>query len=321
MYDSIGVISMSRKAPYTFEETHTIFSMPFMDLLYRAHTVHKKHFPHNTIQASSLLSVKTGKCPEDCSYCAQSSRYGSIESSSVDVEEITRCAMRAKEQGATRFCMGASGRSPSDDDIAMVCKAIALVKELGMECCVTLGMLTDEAIDALAHAGLDYYNHNVDTSPAFYTSVITTRTLEERLSTIRRVQEAGIRVCSGGIIGIGENNKDRIEMITMLANLPIPPESVPINKLVPIPNTPLQNAPEVDSFDFIRTIALARIVMPTSYIRLSAGRSSMEDTMQALCFFAGANSIFIGDMLLTTSNISVESDKALLSRLDLVLEE
>lgn len=312
---------MSIRTQYTFEEAKKLFSLPFMELLYTSHTVHREHFPKNTIQASSLLSIKTGKCPEDCSYCSQSSRYGSHTSSQVTIEEVREKAMRAKECGATRFCMGASGRNPNEQELDFVCECIAVVKELGLESCVTLGMLTQEEIQRLATVGLDYYNHNVDTSPEYYDKVITTRTFEERIETIRRVQEAGIRVCSGGILGLGETNDDRIQMLTVLANLPIAPHSVPINKLVPIPNTPLQNAPTIDEFDFVRTIALARIMMPTSYIRLSAGRASMQDTMQALCFFAGANSVFIGDTLLTTPNTTINNDRILLERLGLQLEE
>ena len=312
---------MSIRTQYTVEEAKSLFSLPFMDLLYKSHTVHREHFPENRIQASSLLSIKTGKCPEDCSYCSQSSRYGSHTSVQVTQEEIREKALRAKECGATRFCMGASGRRPDGDDLDFVCESIGIVKELGLETCATLGLLTQDEAERLAEAGLDYYNHNVDTSPQYYTNIITTRTFEDRIETIRIVQEAGIRVCSGGILGLGETNDDRIHMLTILANLPVPPQSIPINKLVPIPHTPLHDAPPVDPFDFIRTIALARIMMPTSYIRLSAGRSSMEDTMQALCFFAGANSIFIGDTLLTTSNTKIENDKMLLSRLNLALEE
>ena len=311
---------MSIGMQYTFTQAQQVFFLPFMELLYKAHTVHKEYFPDYKIQASSLLSIQTGKCPEDCSYCSQSLHYGSKLSVRVTKEEIHRRALHAKQCGATRFCMGASGRSPSGDDLDFVCESIRIVKELGLESCVTLGMLTKEDATKLAQAGLDYYNHNVDTSPSYYKNVITTRSFEERIETIRNVQEVGIRVCCGGILGLGETNEDRIQMLVALAQLPFPPHSIPINKLVPIPNTPLENAPMVDPFDFVRTIALTRIMFPSSYIRLSAGRSSMEETMQALCFFAGANSIFIGDTLLTTANTSIESDKQLLCRLGLVLE-
>lgn len=311
---------MSTQERYTVEEGKALFCMPFMDLLYRARTIHLENFEGNRIQASSLLSIKTGKCPEDCSYCSQSSHYGSQESIRVSKEDVRLRAEQAKKQGATRFCMGASGRGPTGDDLDFVCECIAIVKALGMESCVTLGMLTKEDVERLSKAGLDYYNHNIDTSPDVYTKIITTRSFEERIETIRKVQEAGINVCAGGILGMGEKNEDRIEMLTILANLPTPPQSVPINKLIPIPNTPLKDSPSIDPFDFIRTIALARIMMPKSYIRLSAGRDTMEDTMQALCFFAGANSIFIGNTLLTASNAPIEKDRVLLERLGISLE-
>ncbi|ETD27216.1 biotin synthase BioB [Helicobacter canis] len=307
---------------YTFEEAKEIFYQPFMELLAKAHNVHTKHFCPNTIQTSTLLSVKTGSCTENCSYCAQSAHYstGTKPQKMLDKASIIALAKKAKEAGSSRFCMGASGRSPSEEELEEICESIEEVKKLGLETCVTLGLLSKENALKLKDAGLDFYNHNIDTSKEHYSQVISTRTFEDRLDTIANVREAGLKICVGGILGMGESNDDRINMLLLLANLPTPPESVPINQLVKIPGTPLDNAPEVDKFDFVRTIALARILMPTSYIRLSAGRKAMSEELQALCFFAGANSVFYGDKLLTTSNAAPGSDELLFSKLNLQKE-
>lgn len=314
--------STTPTAPYTFAKAREIFSQPFMELLYQAHSVHRANFCPNTIQTSTLLSVKTGACTENCSYCAQSAHYatGTPVESMLDKKQILALAKRAKDAGSSRFCMGASGRSPSEKDIDTLCEAIGEIKQLGMETCVTLGLLSSTQAAKLKDAGLDFYNHNIDTSKEYYSQVISTRTFEDRLETIANVREAGLRICVGGILGMGESNDDRINMLLLLANLPIPPESVPINQLVKIPGTPLGDMPDIDPFDFVRTIALARILMPRSYIRLSAGRKAMSDELQALCFFAGANSVFYGDKLLTTSNAAPGSDEALFSRLGLQKE-
>ncbi|OBV29758.1 biotin synthase BioB [Helicobacter sp. CLO-3] len=307
---------------YTFEKAKEIFSQPFMELLYQAHSVHKANFSPNTIQTSTLLSVKTGACSENCSYCAQSSHYdtGVNVEKMLDKNEILTLAKRAKDAGSSRFCMGASGRSPSEKDLEKICEIIKEVKNLGLETCVTLGLLSSEQVGKLKDAGLDFYNHNIDTSKEYYSQVISTRTFEDRLDTLSNVRDAGLKICAGGILGMGESNDDRIKMLVMLANLPIPPESVPINQLVKIPGTPLANTPDVDKFDFVRIIALARILMPTSYVRLSAGRKAMSEELQALCFFAGANSVFYGDKLLTTTNAAPSNDDLLFQKLDLEKE-
>lgn len=307
---------------YTFEKAKEIFSQPFMELLYQAHSVHKANFSPNTIQTSTLLSVKTGACSENCSYCAQSSHYdtGVNVEKMLDKNEILTLAKRAKDAGSSRFCMGASGRSPSEKDLEKICEIIKEVKNLGLETCVTLGLLSSDQAGRLKDAGLDFYNHNIDTSKEYYSQVISTRTFEDRLDTLSNVRDAGLKICAGGILGMGESNDDRIKMLVMLANLPIPPESVPINQLVKIPGTPLANTPDVDKFDFVRIIALARILMPTSYVRLSAGRKAMSEELQALCFFAGANSVFYGDKLLTTTNTAPSNDDLLFQKLDLEKE-
>lgn len=307
---------------YTFERAREIFYQPFMELLYQAHSIHREHFCPSTIQTSTLLSVKTGACTENCSYCAQSAHYstGTPVEKMLDKEQILSLAKKAKDSGSSRFCMGASGRSPSEKDIDTLCEAIGEIKQLGMETCVTLGLLSSNQAARLKDAGLDFYNHNIDTSKEYYSQVISTRTFEDRLDTIANVREAGLKICVGGILGMGESNDDRINMLLLLANLPTPPESVPINQLVKIPGTPLSDTPDVDTFDFVRTIALARILMPTSYIRLSAGRKAMSEELQALCFFAGANSVFYGDKLLTTSNAAPGSDELLFSKLNLQKE-
>lgn len=300
-------------------EVQALFELPFNDLLFQAQSVHRQHHDPNAVQLSSLLSIKTGACPEDCAYCPQSARYktGLKPERLMPLEQIIEAAKAAKANGAGRFCMGAAWRSPKDSDIEAVSVAIAAVKELGLETCATLGMLTGDQAVKLNEAGLDYYNHNLDTSPEFYGEIISTRTYEDRLDTLENVRQAGMKVCCGGIVGMGESEADRIGLLTTLANLEPPPESVPINNLVKIPGTPLANAEDLDPFDFIRTIAVARILMPTSYVRLSAGRNDMNDQWQALCFFAGANSIFYGDQLLTTGNASVEHDRQLFAKLQI----
>ena len=306
----------------TYKEAHKIFELPFMELLYKAHTLHRENFNPNSLQTSTLLSVKTGACTENCSYCAQSAHYntGTKKESMLDKEQILKYAKAAKEKGSSRFCMGASGRSPSDKDLEVLCEVIGEVKDLGMETCVTLGLLNENQAQKLKDSGLDFYNHNIDTSKEYYSNVITTRTFEDRLNTIKNVRDAGLKICVGGILGLGESNEDRINMLVLLANLPTPPESIPINQLVRIPGTPLENGETLDCFDFVRIIALARILMPKSYIRLSAGRAQMDDSLQALCFFAGANSVFYGDRLLTTENAAPTRDDMLFARLNLSKE-
>ncbi|UWU16718.1 biotin synthase BioB [Rhizobium sullae] len=305
--------------PYQIDEAEIIYNLPFNDLLFRAHSVHRENFDPNAIQMSRLLSIKTGGCAEDCGYCSQSAHYptGLKASKLMEVERVLAEARKAKEGGATRYCMGAAWRSPKDRDMDAIVAMVHGVKALGMETCMTLGMLTPAQSASLAEAGLDYYNHNVDTSERFYSEIITTRTFADRLETLSNVRDAGIKVCAGGILGMGETTKDRIAMLVTLANLPVPPESVPINMLIPIPGSKLADAEPVDPIDFVRTIALARILMPASHVRLSAGRTGMSDEMQALCFFAGANSVFIGDTLLTADNPGEDHDSALFRRLGL----
>ncbi len=300
-------------------EIEALFSLPFNDLLYKAHSVHRENFEPNTVQVSTLLSIKTGACPEDCSYCSQSARNdtGLERERLLALEEVISAAQEAKNNGATRFCMGAAWRNPTDKSLDHVVDMVAAVKDLGMETCVTLGMLTESQSGRLKTAGLDYYNHNLDTSPEFYGEVITTRSYQDRLDTLSYVRDAGINVCSGGILGLGESARDRARLLQELANLPKHPESVPINELVRIPGTPLADNEALDSFDFIRTIAVARIIMPTSYVRLSAGRTEMSDETQAMCFFAGANSMFYGDKLLTTENPEESADNRLFATLGL----
>ncbi|KQV30491.1 biotin synthase [Rhizobium sp. Root1203] len=303
----------------TIENASIIYNLPFNDLIFRAQTVHRANFDPNAIQMSRLLSIKTGGCPEDCGYCSQSAHYptGLKASKLMEVERVLAEARKAKEAGATRYCMGAAWRSPKDRDMDQVVAMVHGVKALGMETCMTLGMLTPAQSASLADAGLDYYNHNVDTSERFYSEIIGTRSFADRLETLSNVRDAGIKVCAGGILGMGETVEDRISMLVTLANLPVPPESVPINMLIPIPGSKLANAEPVDPIDFVRTIALARILMPMSHVRLSAGRTEMSDEMQALCFFAGANSIFVGDTLLTADNPGEDHDGALFRRLGL----
>ena len=307
---------------WTADQVNALFALPFSDLMHRAQTVHREHFDPNAVQLSTLLSIKTGACPEDCKYCPQSVRYntGLKTEALMAVEQVEQAARTAKEAGATRFCMGAAWRSPKDRDVDTLVQMIDAVRAQGLETCMTLGMLSDDQADTLAAAGLDYYNHNLDTSERFYPEIVTTRSYADRLDTLARVRAAGIRVCAGGILGLGENAADRIDMIVTLANLPEPPESVPINMLIRMPGTKLADADPVDPFDFVRSIALTRILMPRSHVRLTAGRSMMSDELQALCFLAGANSIFVGDTLLTAANPGEDRDAALLRRLGMTAE-
>ena len=304
---------------WLLQDAKDIFHLPLIELLYKAQTVHKDHFSSNAVQISTLLSIKTGSCPENCSYCPQSAHYKTDlkKEPLMKINDVVSIATRAKEAGATRFCMGAAWREPRDEDLAVVCEMVSEVKKLGLETCVTLGMLEASQAKQLKNAGLDFYNHNIDTSPEFYDKIITTRTFEDRLNTLELVRKAGIKVCCGGILGMGETNDDRIKMLVLLANLEEQPESVPINKLIKIPGTPLANQKDIDPFDFVRTLALARILMPKSYIRLSAGREQMSDELQALCFISGANSIFYGEKLLTADNPIPEKDNQLFERLGL----
>ncbi len=300
-------------------EIAQLFELPFNDLLYRAHSVHRAHFDPNAVQLSTLLSVKTGGCSEDCGYCAQSVRYqtGVEGHELMPLEKVVAAAEMARARGATRFCMGAAWRGPKDRDLQAVIAMIRAVKALGLETCATLGLLRDGQAEQLARAGLDYYNHNLDTSPQHYGKVISTHSYEERLATLRRVRQAGIKLCCGGILGMGESRADRVHFLAALASLDPPPESVPINLLVRIPGTPLADQPALDPIEFVRTIAIARILMPKSYVRLSAGRTQMPDSLQALCFFAGANSIFYGERLLTAPNPPSDADRTLFLRLGL----
>ncbi|HLG83413.1 MAG TPA: biotin synthase BioB [Bradyrhizobium sp.] len=304
---------------WTRDAALALYQMPFNDLLFRAQSVHRAHFDPNRVQLSRLLNIKTGGCPEDCGYCSQSSHHatGLAASKLMDVETILAEARKAKAGGATRYCMGAAWRNPKPRDMDAVVEIIGAVKDLGMETCMTLGMLDRGQADRLAEAGLDYYNHNVDTSESYYPSVVSTRSYADRLDTLENVRSSGMKVCCGGILGLGESETDRVDMLVTLANLPEPPESVPINMLIPIAGTPLSKSGPVDPLAFVRIIALARIMMPTSYVRLAAGRTAMSDEMQALCFFAGVNSIFVGDTLLTTANPEADKDRQLFGRLGL----
>ncbi|MCK5858829.1 MAG: biotin synthase BioB [Abyssibacter sp.] len=302
---------------WTADQVNALFALPFSDLMHRAQTVHREHFDPNAVQLSTLLSIKTGACPEDCKYCPQSVRYntGLKTEALMAVEQVEQAARTAKEAGATRFCMGAAWRSPKDRDVDTLVQMIDAVRAQGLETCMTLGMLTESQADRLADAGLDYYNHNLDTSEEHYGEIIGTRTYDDRLNTLDNVRKSGMKVCCGGIVGIGDTRADRVGLLRTLANLPTHPESVPINQLVAVPGTPMADADPVDPFEFVRTIAVARILMPTSHVRLSAGREAMDDALQALCFLAGANSIFYGEQLLTTGNPVTEHDRALLARL------
>ncbi len=309
------MVTMQKK--WLLQRAKKIFELPLNQLLYKAQKTHRKYFNPNAVQISTLLSIKTGGCPENCSYCPQSAHYKTSlkKEPLINIDDVIRAAKLAKEAGASRFCMGAAWRSPPNLALDSVCEMVTEIKNLGLETCVTLGLLKDSQAEKLKNAGLDFYNHNIDTSPEFYKEIITTRTFEDRLHTLESVRKAGIKVCCGGILGMGETNDDRIKMLVLLANLEQQPESVPINKLIKIPGTPLENIPDIDPFDFIRTIALARIIMPKSFVRLSAGREQMSDEMQALCFMAGANSIFYGEKLLTTDNPIPEKDNLLFERL------
>jgi len=300
-------------------EVEALFELPLLELVFRAQQVHRSHFDPQEVQRSTLLSIKTGGCSEDCGYCSQSARHdsGLARQRLLPVDEVLANARAAKARGASRFCMGAAWRGPKDQDLAPVLEMVREVKALGLQTCVTLGMLKAGQAEQLADAGLDYYNHNLDTAPDFYGQVITTHTLQDRLDTLDKVRGAGIHVCSGGIVGMGENRRQRAALIAQLANLPTPPESVPINNLVQVPGTPLAGAGALDPFEFVRTIAAARITMPASFVRLSAGRGEMSDELQALCFMAGANSMFYGERLLTTDNPDADRDDRLFARLDL----
>lgn len=298
-------------------EIEALFDLPFSDLIHRAQTLHREHFDPNKVQVSTLLSIKTGGCSEDCGYCPQAARYHTdVEAQDLmALEDVVTAAQAAKDSGATRFCMGAAWRGPKQRDLEPVLKMVAAVKALGLESCATLGMLKDGQAEQLKEAGLDYYNHNLDTAPEYYGDVITTRTYQDRLDTLDRVRDADIHVCSGGIIGMGETRTQRAGLLAQLANMERPPESVPINLLTQVEGTPLHGTDALDPLEFVRTIAAARITMPTSYVRLSAGRQSMHEGIQALCFIAGANSIFYGEKLLTTGNPEAQTDKALFAKL------
>lgn len=308
---------------WTREQVLSLFNQPFNDLLFDAQVVHRQHFNPNQVQLSTLLSIKTGACPEDCKYCPQSARYdtGLEKEKLLQIQQVIDAAKIAKESGSSRFCMGAAWRSPHDRDIPAVAEMVRQVKALGLETCMTLGMLTEEQSAKLADAGLDYYNHNLDTSEEFYGEVITTRTYQDRLNTLANVRNAGMKVCAGGIVGMGEEQKDRAGLLMALANLPVHPESVPINMLVKVAGTPMAEEADLDPFEFIRTIAVARIMMPKSYVRLSAGREEMNEQMQAMAFMAGANSIFYCDKLLTTPNPKANTDMQLLERLGIEPEQ
>ncbi|HWK61875.1 MAG TPA: biotin synthase BioB [Eoetvoesiella sp.] len=317
-------VEISRKKPvkpvrWPVEAILDLYDLPMLDLLYQAQTVHRQHHEANAVQLSSLLSIKTGGCPEDCSYCPQSSRYdtGVERERLMELEEVLKAAREAKAGGAQRFCMGAAWRSPKEHHIEAVAEMVRAIKAMGLETCVTLGMLKEGQAEQLKEAGLDYYNHNLDTSPEFYGQIITTRTYQDRLDTLERVRNAGINVCCGGIVGLGESRRERAGLIAELANLDPYPDSVPVNNLVKVEGTPLQDTPDIDPLEFVRTIAVARITMPKAVVRLSAGREAMSDVMQAMCFMAGASSIFYGDKLLTTGNPQYMADRALFEKLGL----
>ena len=307
---------------WNLAEVQALFELPFNDLLFKAQSIHRENFDQNAVQVSTLLSIKTGACPEDCKYCPQSNRYdtGLEAEKLMEIEKVINEARAAKESGATRFCMGAAWRSPKKKDMPYVVGMVKEVKAMGLETCMTLGMLTADQATELSDAGLDYYNHNLDTSPEYYGDVITTRTYSDRLNTIANVREAGMKVCSGGIVGMGESAKDRAGLLIQLANMPVHPESVPVNMLVRVEGTPFAVEEDLDPFDFIRTIAVARILMPKSHVRLSAGREEMNDEMHALAYFAGANSMFYGEKLLTTPNPKENKDMQLFSRLGIHAE-
>ncbi|MGF1748805.1 biotin synthase BioB [Vibrio cionasavignyae] len=308
---------------WTLAEVSALMDKPFMDLLFEAQTLHRQHQQTNHVQVSTLLSIKTGACPEDCKYCPQSARYRTdVEAERLmEVDRVLEAAQKAKTAGSTRFCMGAAWKNPKERDMPLLKEMIKGVKDMGLETCMTLGMLTPEQASHLADAGLDYYNHNLDTSPEFYGKIITTRTYQDRLDTLSHVRDAGMKICSGGIIGMGESANDRAGLLMELANLPVHPESVPINMLVKVKGTPMEAVDDVEPFDFIRLIAIARIMMPQSAVRLSAGRENMNEQMQALCFMAGANSVFYGCKLLTTPNPDEDTDLQLFNKLGINREE
>lgn len=312
-------LAHTRENPWSVEAILNLFGLPLNSLLFEAQTIHRQHFNPNTIQLSTLLNIKTGGCPEDCGYCPQSAHHNTgIEAEKLmEIEAVKNAAIAAKAAGATRFCMGAAWRSPKDQHIQAVAEMVRTVKALGLETCVTLGMLKEGQAEQLKNAGLDYYNHNLDTAPDFYQDIISTRTYQERLDTLERVRHAGLNVCCGGIVGMGETREQRAGLIAELANLNPAPESVPINNLVRVPGTPLEGVEPIDPFEFVRTIAVARITMPQSMVRLSAGRQTMSDELQALCFLAGTNSIFYGDKLLITENPEAQADMKLFERLGL----
>ena len=305
------------RTDWVLDEVRSLFDLPFNDLLFKAQNIHRVWFNPNKVQMSTLLSIKTGGCPEDCGYCSQSVKFdtGLDASALMKVEEVLKAARQAKEGGATRFCMGAAWRNPKDRDMGAICAMIEGVKSLGMESCATLGMLTAQQAEELKAAGLDYYNHNIDTSRRYYKEIISTRTMDDRIETLDYVRRAGLNVCCGGIVGMGESRDDRIDMLHALATMPSHPQSVPINMLVRVEGTPLGGSNNLDSFDFVKTIAVARILMPKSVVRLSAGRENMNEEFQALCFAAGANSIFIGEELLTTPNPKLAQDRDMFARL------
>ena len=317
--DEVVAISYgdSLKHDWKVEEVLKLFALPFNDLIFKAAEIHRQFHNQNAVQISTLLSIKTGSCPENCKYCPQSAHYntGLEKESLMEISKILDAAKNAKEAGASRFCMGAAWRNLHDRDVEKICEIVEKVKETGLETCMTLGMLSEPQSKKLKDAGLDYYNHNIDSSPEFYSEIISTRNFEDRLNTLKNVREAGLNVCSGGIVGMGEKLEDRAKMLIVLANLPKHPQSVPINMLVKVKGTPLDKVEDLDQFDFIRTIAVARIMMPSSVVRLSAGRENMNEQTQALCFLAGANSIFYGEKLLTTSNPEMERDRKLFEKL------
>ncbi|EMD1654447.1 biotin synthase BioB [Pluralibacter gergoviae] len=310
---------MAHRARWTMSQVTELFNKPLLELLFEAQQVHRQHFDPRQVQVSTLLSIKTGACPEDCKYCPQSARYktGLEAERLMEVKQVLDSARKAKNAGSTRFCMGAAWKNPHERDMPYLEQMVQGVKAMGLEACMTLGTLSESQAKRLGAAGLDYYNHNLDTSPEFYGNIITTRTYQERLDTLDKVRDAGIKVCSGGIVGLGETVKDRAGLLLQLANLPTPPESVPINMLVKVKGTPMENNEDVDPFDFIRTIAVARIMMPSSHVRLSAGREKMNEQTQAMCFMAGANSIFYGCKLLTTPNPEEDKDLLLFRKLGL----
>ena len=316
-------ITMTLRNDWTRDEIQALYDQPFLDLVFKAQSVHREHFQPNTIQVSTLLSIKTGKCPEDCKYCSQSAHYDSkLEAEKrIAVDKVIREAQTAKDSGSSRFCMGAAWRNPHERDMPYVLEMVREVKALGLETCMTLGMLNQSQAERLKDAGLDYYNHNLDTSREYYSHIISTRTFDDRLDTLDHVRQAGMKVCSGGIVGLGESRNDRIGLLQELATMPVHPESVPINMLVPIEGTPLVEVEKLDVTEWIRTIAVARIIMPHSYIRLSAGRESLSDSDQALAFMAGANSLFSGDKLLTTPNAGEGKDQILFAKLGLTAEK